>query len=535
MSDFNKFYLARLSLLMGLVFTVAVSYWLFKLQQAAIAADFRAQIKLHAIAIERELELNAETLHSLKGLFESSEHVTADEFSRSSKEILARHGDIIALEWLPRVSRAERVHFEQTRSKDIANYEFTERGSSNQLISASARDIYFPIYYVEPLGPNIVAVGFDLYSDSIRKRVVDRVIETGEIGLSPSINLVQARKKAPSALLVLPVYAGPSVTVQQRNASLMGLVVAVIDVVKLAYELNEIQGSWRYQHEIYEILDHGVEVLLASQGAYLGGEQIREFIGPIGERTWTLKAEISPSMYFDRQAFMPLLVLLAGLLLFLLLAFNLWSARRKTRLVELLVSERTAALDAANKRLQEISDTDDLSGLGNRRSIDRTLLEEWGRMTREARPLAVMMIDVDHFKSYNDFYGHLVGDTCLRKIAETLGKQINRPADFIGRYGGEEFLAVLPNTDQQALGLAERCRKSIEELGLPHAASNSGNVVTISIGVAYTDRPTADLSPWELVKTADNALYEAKVQGRNRTSFAVLPACAEQEQRLDVT
>jgi diguanylate cyclase (GGDEF)-like protein len=173
-------------------------------------------------------------------------------------------------------------------------------------------------------------------------------------------------------------------------------------------------------------------------------------------------------------------------------------------------------LDKANQELARLSEEDALTGLANRRKFDDTLEKEWRRMSRTSSPLALILVDVDFFKPYNDGYGHQSGDACLKKITSTLSKCIRRPGDLVARYGGEEFGVILPETPLVgAMHVAELMCKTIEKLKIPHQHSQTADVVTISAGIAMII-PNKKLSPREFIKVADDNLYQAKHQGRNR-------------------
>src|SRR5204863_8828379 len=150
------------------------------------------------------------------------------------------------------------------------------------------------------------------------------------------------------------------------------------------------------------------------------------------------------------------------------------------------------------------------------RTFDQVLAREWARAAREAAPLALAMIDVDHFKAYNDLYGHPGGDYCLSRVAAVLRETLNRPGDLLARYGGEEFAAVLPGTDLAgAAVVAEAMRAAVAALGLTHAGSPQHGRVTVSLGVAALV-PGPGMGEDELVKAADQALYRGKHEGRKR-------------------
>jgi diguanylate cyclase (GGDEF)-like protein len=168
--------------------------------------------------------------------------------------------------------------------------------------------------------------------------------------------------------------------------------------------------------------------------------------------------------------------------------------------------------------LESLARLDGLTRVPNHRSFQETMQHEWLRGRRDGWPIALLMADVDCFKQYNDSYGHAAGDECLRTIASLLSESVRRPADFLGRYGGEEFVALLPQTELDgALATAERMRQAVEGAAIPHATSAVSPVVTVSLGVA-SEIPRDDRAPTGLVDAADRALYRAKREGRNRVS-----------------
>jgi diguanylate cyclase (GGDEF)-like protein len=196
--------------------------------------------------------------------------------------------------------------------------------------------------------------------------------------------------------------------------------------------------------------------------------------------------------------------------------FRAERTRRSNR--ERKLSEEIRRLERENSDLERMVCVDFLTGLANRRHAITLLAAEWKRSAREKTPLSVVMIDLDCFHAFNEQYGHPGGDSCLRRVTEAMVACLRRPSDFLGRYGGEEFLAVLPNTD--AIGariVAERLCATVEALGIPHQTSECSRVVTISAGFA-TQQATADRRVDSLVATADKALLGAKSFGRNGAS-----------------
>ena len=181
---------------------------------------------------------------------------------------------------------------------------------------------------------------------------------------------------------------------------------------------------------------------------------------------------------------------------------------------------RTTELQIANSQLETLSTTDGLTGLANRRRFDLYWAQEWQRALRQTTPLAVIMLDVDHFKAYNDHYGHPQGDACLQRVGAVLQATIRRAGELAARYGGEEFVVIMPGaTLEQAQETAETLLAAVRAEQAPHANSPVAPVVTISLGVA-AGTPSLTDTREHLLKEADTALYEAKHQGRNQVRLS---------------
>lgn len=180
--------------------------------------------------------------------------------------------------------------------------------------------------------------------------------------------------------------------------------------------------------------------------------------------------------------------------------------------------EMKKQLEASNKKLQELSSLDGLTGIANRRQFDETLEKEWRRASRNDLPLSLILIDIDFFKPFNDNYGHQAGDECLKRVAKVLQEEIVRPTDLIARYGGEEFTVILPDTNAAgAAVVAEKLRLAVESLNISHEHSETTTRVSISLGIAdKSDLPDLEA----LIHKADKCLYEAKESGRNRYIIA---------------
>ncbi len=209
-------------------------------------------------------------------------------------------------------------------------------------------------------------------------------------------------------------------------------------------------------------------------------------------------------------------VLFAGILISLAASYLIEREQRRGFLLLALQHIDKHKLERANAELSRQSTVDGLTGLANRRHFDERMAAEWRMAQREGKPLALVFLDVDHFKLYNDHYGHQAGDVCLQRVAQCMMASVHRAHDLCARYGGEEYMALLPDTTlADALVVAERIRSEVAALQLPHADSPTAPYVTISLGVS-AGLPAAYDGPQALIELADQALYRAKSGGRNR-------------------
>jgi len=255
----------------------------------------------------------------------------------------------------------------------------------------------------------------------------------------------------------------------------------------------------------------------------------------LGAWVWSQNLDIGLATEIDEKEaletyfvirFVLISVLLVIILLIVGLAFlPVWfKERERTSLeqhrvsLEKIVGQRTEQLEQANHRLKILSELDSLTCIANRRLYNHTLVKAIAMANRTCEPLALLMIDIDYFKRYNDHYGHDKGDIILQEVAMVITQSLTRTNDFVARYGGEEFVVILPETSQKsALLVAEKVRRNIEGHALEHLYSYASLVVTVSVGVSSLDN--ANLSKNSLFQKADHALYLAKGKGRNQIAY----------------
>ena len=190
----------------------------------------------------------------------------------------------------------------------------------------------------------------------------------------------------------------------------------------------------------------------------------------------------------------------------------------ESRLTDEINQHRQAQISfqKVKQELELLATIDSLTQIPARRCFEQHLNQEWFRLTREQAPMSLLLCDVDYFKSYNDTYAHQAGDNCLKMVAQTLKNVVQRPADLVARYGGDEFTVILPNTNLfGAVKIAEKLLIDVARLQIPHSSSDISQVVTISIGIA-SQVPVSEQFPETFIHKADRALYQAKREGKNR-------------------
>jgi diguanylate cyclase (GGDEF)-like protein len=514
-------------LIIGIVISVYAGKLIYDRETDAIKLSFRGVFSDKVQALQRELFLTEEVVHGLKSLYDCSENVEYDEFKTMVDSFLLRHGGRIkGLSWNPRLW-ANQIDqsaldydptFLETIRKDFPDFEITERDEQNKLIHVDVKkrkdNFFIPVAYIEPYPSNQKAHGFDIASNAQRKESIEAARDTDLIHATPTISLVQ--KNTRGVLVIAPLYDGKPITIESKRELFKGVVVGVFDVGEMAdkamkstavrnlsFELLEGNFSSPFTlsnidaglfHTIYKSAEDQTEIF----------PQLSRFIETqtltFANRTWGVRGTPFASYVSQRRSYAPFLVVaLGGILSISVIGY----------LIRML---------AVQQKLKQLSLQDSLTKVANKRGIIDYLNHEWDRCLRDKKSLSICMIDLDEFKKFNDTYGHIAGDRCLQEIAQALLAAVSRGVDMVGRYGGEEFCLILPNTSDPEF-VAKDCLDKVADLHIPHKTSSTGDYVSISVGLA-TKVPEPGDSLTDLLQAADNALYQAKQAGRNQLKVA---------------
>ncbi len=395
----------------GVILSSLSGWFFYKAEEKAIISEFRKDVNERAASLYREVAINFETLYSLAILFNGDTIPDLKQFSTEAKRTLSRHHDIQALEWIPRVIHSQRAAYESKQRQEFPEFEITERKEQGYMVTAEERDVYFPVYYVEPLIGNEAAFGFDLASNATRFKTLQKAWDTAIPQATASITLVQEHAKQKGFLAFLPIYEGMPATLDKRRENLKGFVLGV-------YRIGDIFNSSTLNDELL-----GIEMKLVDETLSSGYDTLhihnfrtgftahksityRKELPEIWGRQWSLVASPTLSYIAVRRGMLPLVVFVSGIVFTLFIAVYIHIITRRANTIQRIVTEKTNALNEANKKLKKLSRIDGLTGVANRRYMDEFLDKEWLRAIRNKSSISFILIDIDFFKLYNDNYGH---------------------------------------------------------------------------------------------------------------------------------
>ncbi len=476
--------------LVCLTFSALVACSFYSQERRQTLAGFNTKVDVIGNQVFQKLSFQFESLYLLKALFDGSTAVSNEEFQRIAKETLARQSDILALGWVPQIEHP-------------------------------TGEPSYPLDYLFPEQHCNELLGFNLAAEPAIRPALQAGLTQRKMQAILQFPLFANEPELRGVFALLPVFKTDTSTGEQ--APLRGFVVGF-------FHLDKLLGRLLGKHPVADIdltllaLTAGSEhkVLYHHQppvGIPVTASSYLTELPAIAGHQWRLCARTTDSYLNRHRSWVPHLIMLSGFIFTFMVAAYLRAAEVRSAEIEELVKARTRKLHETNEKLANLSMTDGLTDIANRRNFDSHLDVEWKRGIREGQPLTLVLIDIDCFKAYNDHYGHLQGDNCLRRVARVLHEQTSRPRDLVARYGGEEFAVILPHTDSAAKSLGEQCRSAVEALALPHTVSITASCVTVSVGVASLV-PQRGSQPVDLIALADQALYHAKNTGRNRVVLA---------------
>ena len=509
--------------LIGIAVTLKIGFEVDSSQKRLLTSELKANMERWISVMEFSTEKEVTLAQTLVSVFEDSPVISQQDFNELAKNAITLYPDLEALFWIPEVSAEQRPRFESAMQPVQPGFFFKMYAGPAGFIPSAPKPGYYPVYYFIGSEASSQYIGWDiggfgeLGSMFGELKVVDHDVAMRFV---PSINdLLNPGNERPvlQMLLAAPLKSNvklPDGSMQSGNSYLVFLV----NFSLIFNYFSDIPGGDKL--DIAVTMGGGaakrdVFAVAPTSGELQEEYKVRSSFSNSATSSWEVTLIPTDDFFESKSSNVKFWVWLTGFAITLFLAIYFYTLQRRTALIQEIVEQRTDELQKANHELDRLSRTDYLTGVANRRFFEETLEREWSRATRGKYPVTLLMIDVDYFKTYNDRYGHIEGDYCLQQVARALTVSIKRPADQVARFGGEEFVVLLPETDEGAMALAERCRRKVEELQIEHEDSEVSEYVTISIGVA-TLTPAGRQPSRALVKAADDALYQAKEQGRNR-------------------
>ncbi len=513
-------YLRTLTLVLGLALAGASLYLSLRHEREQIFQRYTSEIDALAGSLELELGHNIALLMSFRSLHEAVPQVDAEGFRIFSRNLREFNQGIYSMKWVPRVLQPEREAFERNKLQKRGGTYITAINGGGKSQVATVGDEYYPILLSEPAEHPELPIGYDLYSNMDTRFALETAAANNQAIGSPVL-INQNGESHYAYLIALPIYRKVTKSDAERWQQLKGFVVGVFDIRALFDGVLNNASDWDKGSQLTLEDSSGqssVQIHIAEQASQhvIHDERFtyNKKLTPIADLQWYLVGHPSADYFRAHRTLYPYLLGL-GILLF-----------------SLMIEAYLSVLRRADKKLHDIALIDSLTGIANRRRFFEHLSREWPRALRFSRPLSVIIMDVDHFKKYNDTYGHVPGDHCLRDIAQILQRNINRPGDLLARYGGEEFAVLLPETKLEAArNLADKCRQAVQDAAIAHIGNPQYGCATVSMGVACVV-PTKILRADQLIEMADAALYASKNTGLNCVSV-YCQAAVEQPDALE--
>ena len=492
--------------------TVLTIFFHQKYAAQEFADNIALSAKDEAARVQESVNNIIGIMESIRNFYVASEFVDRNEFHLFVQDQITKNSVLTALEWIPLVQHNDRHLIEKELSAFIPGRRITERNEQGELVLAASRIEYFPVFYVEPLSGNELAVGYDLASNPIRNRALQQSKTTGKIIFSDMIRLIQGNGAVNGILMFQPVYKSPITnnTAKPLEKILQGFALGVIEPRKLI------------SHSIHNFQPTGLDMLLVNNSDKSHPEILHfhpsrtrteaiaepilsEFIATsryqaalnVPGNEWNLYFRPAPVFIEKHRSTQAWVILFVGLVLTSLLVYNFSKRIRYTH------------------NILHQAQHDALTGLPNRKLFQDRLHQALINANNTSAFSAVLYLDLDNFKHINDSLGHAIGDRLLIEVANRLSEN-TRPEDTIARMGGDEFI-LLAQHFRQEQDVAQLAKKLLLDLTSPYQIDERTFYLSASIGISLFPRDAMDTEA--LVANADAAMYRAKSRGRNTYDF----------------
>jgi diguanylate cyclase (GGDEF)-like protein len=513
--------------IVGTVATVLIGVEVDSARKRLLTAELKANMESWISVMEFSTEKEVTLAKTLVSVFEDSPTINPQQFDRLSKNAIQLYPDLDALFWVPAVTEEQRSVFESAMNANQPDFVFKMFAGRTGFIPALTKAVYYPVYYLNGSESSRQYSGWDLGGFGDFDAMFSSLsLVDGQVAMRfiPSMDdLLSTENNRPRLQLLLATALNTPVKLPNGSVQMGdGYLVFLVNFALIFNYFGEIPGGDKLDISVTMgsgSAKHTVFSLPPTSGELQQDYRVKSAFTNRASSSWEVTLVPTDEFFASKTRGVIVWVLAAGFAITLSLSIYLFAIQRRTGLIREIVELRTKELQKANHELDRLSRTDYLTGVANRRFFEESLEREWSRAARGKHPITLLMIDVDYFKTYNDRYGHIEGDVCLQQLCHAFLKSIKRPTDLVARFGGEEFVVLLPETDKGATALAERCRRAVEELEIAHADSEISDFVTVSIGLV-TLIPMDNQSSKTLVKAADDALYQAKEQGRNRVRIS---------------
>lgn len=502
-------------LVLGVVLSILLAWEVDRLKQETFNAELAAEMKALSHHLSRELLINFESLYELRGVVEHASQLSQSQFATVAARTLTRHPQIRYLQWVGALPVSS-----QSSLSAILQAQRYPLSGEGLLVGQGAR--FYPLIFSVPQLDASYRLGQDMGQIAELKTAFDQAVDRGGLVMSSPFAVARGDVSEKMFTVMLPIFSGVADTQTARYERVQGFIVAGFNMSSIIREVmsgSRLSGLHLNLIDLTALKDYSQEAATLYQ-QQPATEPVLEYqqryaLSNIGDHHWQLLIAPSEGFVHENRSELAYILMLFGLIVTGLLSAYLRMISKRTFEIEEIVAQRTHDLHEATKQLKHISQTDELTNIANRRYFDHEFDQEWKRTRREGQPIALVLFDLDFFKQYNDHYGHLQGDECLQNIAELIKSVINRPGDLFARFGGEEFVLLLPNTPiEGAMKIAESCRELVESIAIAHHKSSISDVVTVSAG-AYALIPNKEIDKHQMLDLTDQALYLAKARGRN--------------------